>query len=160
MTVEGAIVGSDVAADGAVNIDLEVQAPSWMRVDRVELYENGTLIDEFELDGDDPLRFSTSVEVNPTVDSWYAAIAVGDQDLAPLFTPVEMPVIDLQEVVTESLAGVEAVSAFLSATPPIPRTYPMTPFALTNPVWVDVDGDGAWTAPGRPAWLLPPIEPE
>jgi hypothetical protein len=27
--------------------------------------------------------------------------------------------------------------------------YPgFTPFAFTNPIFVDADGDGAWTAPG------------
>ena len=25
-----------------------------------------------------------------------------------------------------------------------------TPFAFTNPIFVDADGDGRWTAPGHP----------
>jgi hypothetical protein len=30
-----------------------------------------------------------------------------------------------------------------------------TPFAVTNPIFVDADGDGAWTAPGMPAHAPP-----
>jgi hypothetical protein len=47
MWVEGADIGSDVEKDGAVDIEIEVQAPSWIDVDRVELYENGTLVGEW-----------------------------------------------------------------------------------------------------------------
>ena len=31
-----------------------------------------------------------------------------------------------------------------------------TPLAVANPIFVDADGDGAWTAPGLPA-KLPPL---
>ena len=51
MEINGAVIGSDVASDGEeIEIAVRVQAPSWMGVDRVELYENGTLIHEWELE--------------------------------------------------------------------------------------------------------------
>ena len=43
------------------------------------------------------------------------------------------------------------------ATAPIPRTFPILPFALTNPIWIDKDGDG-FDPPGLPDWLEPPPE--
>ena len=60
---------------------------------------------------------------------------------------------------TEALGGIAAVSNLLSAAEPFPRVHPIHPYALTNPIWVDADGDGEWQAPGLPDWLEPPEEP-
>ncbi|HHO50532.1 MAG TPA: hypothetical protein ENK18_06565 [Deltaproteobacteria bacterium] len=154
MWIDGAEIGSEVVADGGtVEARIEVQAPRWIAVDRVELYENGTLIHEWQVeDTGDVLRFSEALELTPARDSWYVAIAAGDGDLSPLFTPVEIPYVELQLIVTEALAGVSSVSSLLEAAPPIPRVYPVRPYALTNPIWVDLAGDG-FDAPGVPEWL-------
>lgn len=158
--VDGAPIGSEIVTSDSVQITIEARAPSWMDLDRVELYENGTLIREFAVgDSDDPFRFITTIEHTPTKDSWYVAIALGDGDLAPVFTPVEIPAIDLQIIVLEALSGLESVSSFLDPAIPIPRTFPMHPYGLTNPIWVDQSGDG-FQAPGIPAWLKPPVPPE
>lgn len=153
-------VGADVVdTDGTVDLHIEVQAPTWVQVDRVEVYQNGTLIHEYEdLDGD-VVKLLEDLPVQVDKDSWFVVIAMGDGDLAPVFTPVEMPPIQLQDVVTEALADVPGISSFIPAGVPIPRSGVVVPFALTNPIRVDVDGDG-WEAPGLPSWLLPPEEPE
>lgn len=162
MWLDGEPIGSQVDLTGAATakLDLEVQAPTWMDVDRVELYENGRLIAEWTVEPTDGIvRFAESIDVTPPGDAWYVAMVVGDQDMAPVFTPVEMPQIELQMVVTEALGGIEAVGSLLSPAVPIPRTYPVLPYALTNPIWVDVGGDG-WNAPGIPSWLLRPVAPK
>ena len=135
MWVDGQPIGSEIVSDGPVELELDVQAPSWIRVDRVELYENGTLIREWEVeDTTDVVRFSETLELTPTKDSWYVAVAAGDGDLAPIFTPVEIPYIELQSVVTEALGGIEAVSTLLDPAIPIPQQYAIRPYALTNPI--------------------------
>jgi hypothetical protein len=53
---------------------------------------------------------------------------------------------------------VPGIGTFLSPAVPITRTGSVVPFAVTNPIRVDVDGNG-WTAPGQPSWLLPPVDP-
>ena len=157
--IDGQPIGSDIVSAGPIEITIEAQAPSWMDLDRVELYENGTLIKEFLLeDSKDPYRFATSFEHQPTKDSWYVVIASGDGDMAPVFTPVEIPVIDLQLIVIEALTAINGVSQFLEPAVPIPRMFPIHPYAITNPIWVDQSGDG-FDAPGLPPWLKPPIEP-
>ena len=98
-----------------------------------------------------------SVDVDK--DSWFVIVAVGDGDLSPLFSPVELPPVELQDVVSDALSDVDAVSSFLGPGIPIPRTGPVLPFAITNPIYVDVDGAG-WTAPGLASWMLPPVEPK
>lgn len=154
MWIDGNPIGSDVVASGAVKLELDVQAPRWIAVDRVELYENGTLIREWPVEETtDVMRFSETIELTPAKDSWYVAVAAGDGDLAPIFTPVEIPYIELQSVVTEALAGVESVSSLLDPAIPIPRQYTIRPYALTNPIWIDRDGNG-FDAPGVPAWVL------
>ncbi|MDP2305493.1 MAG: CehA/McbA family metallohydrolase [Pseudomonadota bacterium] len=156
---ETAIVGDEIVdTDGTVDLHIEVQAPSWIPVDRVELYQNGTLIHEWEGLDPDIYKLVQDLTVDVTVDSWFVVIALGDGDLAPLFTPVEMAPVQLQDVVTEALSDVPSVGSLLSPAIPIPRSGPVLPYALTNPIYVDVDGSG-WTAPGLPPWLLPPVDP-
>ena len=158
--VNGAPIGSEIVTSETLEISIDARAPSWMDLDRVELYENGTLIREFVVeDTDDPFRFSTTFEHQPAKDAWYVAIALGDGDLAPVFTPVEIPAIDLEIIVLEALSGLQSVSSFLDPAIPIPRTFPIHPYGLTNPIWVDRAGDG-FDAPGLPEWLRPPIPPE
>lgn len=160
LQVEEAIIGDElVSAADTLTAQVEVRAPSWMQLDAVELYENGTLIHRWPIEGDDPYRFTGQVELQPDRDSWYVAIATGSESLSPVFTPVERPIIDLQEVVVEALSGVGAVSSFLETVPPVPQTFPITPFAVTNPIWIDRDGDG-FDAPGLPGWLDAPTAPD
>ena len=47
------------------------------------------------------------------------------------------------------------MSSLLDPAIPIPRQYAIRPYALTNPIWVDRDGNG-FDAPGVPAWVLAP----
>jgi hypothetical protein len=144
---------------GSVTFTVEVEAPTWMAVDRVELYENGTLIQEWtDLSSDDVVRLQTETTVTPSKDSWYVIIALGDDDLSPVFTAVDVAPIQLQDIVTDALSGV-GLDAFLDPIIPIPRTFPVYPYALTNPIWVDVDSDGTFSPPGLPSWLQPPVEP-
>ena len=107
----------------------------------------------------DIVKLVQDISVPVTKDSWFVIVAVGDGDLSPVFTPVEMAPVQLQDVVTEAPSDVPAIGPLLSPAIPIPRSGAVIPYAITNPIYVDVDGAG-WTAPGLPTWLLPPEEPE
>jgi hypothetical protein len=156
MWVNGETIGSTLTTAGPVTVHIDVQAPRWIAVDRVELYANGTLIHEWSVDDNgDVMRFDETVTVETAVDTWFVAMAMGDGDLAPVFTPVEIPYVDLQEIVTGALAGAEAVADLVAAGPPVPKEYPIRPYALTNPIWIDRDGDG-FDAPGIADWLIKP----
>ncbi len=152
--------GSTLTGNGPVKLSIEVQAPTWVPVDRVELYENGTLVQEWAVDAapDEALRFSETVTLEPVVDAWYVVITSGDGDVGPACSPVEVPYIDLQAVVEGALAGVPAVSTLLSPTPPVPHEYSIPAFALANPIWVDLAGNG-FDAPGVPGWVTAPVSP-
>jgi hypothetical protein len=160
MWVDGEMIGSDVTMSGeSVTVDIEVQAPSWVVVDRVELYANGELIREWTVEpGGGVVPFSERFDVELEEDAWLVTIVMGDGDLGPVFSPIEVPYVDLQMVVEEALGGVDLVSSMLVPAAPLPRVHPVHPFALTNPIWVDTDGDG-FTAPGLPSWLSAPEAP-
>jgi hypothetical protein len=152
--------GSTVVDDGQVSLYIEVQSPGWFNVDRVELYENGTLIHEWEIEAPnvDVVNLATEILVTPNKDSWYVVIALGDDDMAPVFTPVDLMPIQLQDIVEGALGEIDIgfdLSGVVGGGAPVPRTFPIHPFALTNPIWIDRDGDG-FDPPGLPDWLVHP----
>lgn len=110
--------GDPVGLGGLVSVDdsgeatlrVQVQAPSWVVVDTVELLENGVVV--ATLDPDPALgpvtRVDETVTVAPAADSWYVVRVQGAGSLAPV-------------------------------------SWDGQPYALTNPIDVDTDGDGAWT---------------
>jgi hypothetical protein len=180
MSIDGAGIGEDVSSTtGTAVLSLEVQAPRWMRVDRVELYENATLIREYtgsEMSTDAVIKLQVDTEVQPRdeagnpVDAWYVAIAIGDQDLSPLFTAIELPKLEFSDVILGAvgafdLGGLDA-SGFAGRPPAFPKTYPILPYAFTNPIWLDVNGDAdgnglAFEAlGGMPAWFRPAPDEE
>ncbi len=151
--VDGAPIGSDISTRGSeVELTVEVQAPSWMATDRVEVYRNGTLVDVWTIEGDDSVVREVRTERYAVdEDSWFAVVVTGRDPLFPVFTPVEIPYIDLQTVVTEALGGIGGIGALVGEATPIPREFPIRPYAVTNPIWVDTDG-GGFDAPGVPEW--------
>ena len=85
---------------------------------------------------------------------------MGDDSLEPLFTPVDVPPIQLQDVVSEALVVVPALATLAGTALPVPKTGGVLPYALTNPIWVDRDGNG-FQPPGLPDWLdAPNVEDE
>ena len=152
--------GSELSTDQPVLFNVEVQTPGWFDVNRVELYENGTLIHEWSGDevlDDATYNLTAELEVTPTIDAWYVVVALGDDDLAPVFTPVEIAPIQLEDVVSGALSGLGApFDSLLAEGVPVPRTFPVHPYAVTNPIWIDADADGEWMPPGPPAWWRAP----
>ena len=86
-----------------------------------------------------------------------AECGLGSGDLGPVFTPVDIAPVQLQDVVIDALAGVPGIDNLLEPAWPIPRAYPLHPYALTNPIWIDRDGDG-FDPPGIATWLAAPEE--
>ena len=153
-------IGSELTGSGSRSLEIEAQSPSWMAVNHIELYENGTLIEEWNrekgTDAGQPWLVDTIIE--PAEDSWYVVVASGPDSLFPLFTPVEIPPVELQDVVTEAVGAVLDDTSLLGIAVEHPKTYPMMPYALTNPIWIDLDDDG-FDAPGIPAWQIAPEPP-
>lgn len=118
-TIAGARPGALVRASGGVaTVRIELQAPVWTPVDRVEVVANRQVVavrDATSSPVDGYRRQAWEVPVSLTRDAW---IVVRTRAAAPV----------------GDLAGTHA--------------QPLPSLALVNPIYVDVDGDGRWTPPG------------
>jgi hypothetical protein len=117
--------GDLVPASDALDVEVRVYGPSWARVERVELFANGERIR----------------------DEWIEGGAMGGEK-ARLRWKIDRPANDVHLVAVASGPGVKELYW------PLSRPYqPSTPLwnprviSITNPVWVDADGDGAFTPP-------------
>jgi hypothetical protein len=167
-------VGETLGVHPGESYDLRVrvQSPTWFDVDRVEVYRNGRLVHVFTGSGDelDPqstvdvsgLRLPNRRVVNldavvketaQEADAWYVVIAMGlrGRDLSPIYG--EHPYLKLQigDILSRSLSSVPLPFDVSGAL--IPRVFRIYPYAVTNPVFLDVDGNGAYDAPHpAPGW--------
>jgi len=112
-------------SSGTIDVEARVYAPSWTRVERVELYANGERIR----------------------DEWVESGTAGGEK-ARLKWKIDRPPNDVHLEVVASGPGVKDLIW------PLSRPYqPSTPLwnprviAITNPVWIDADGDGVFTSP-------------
>jgi len=121
LQVDGGDIGDQVIPKtaGQVTIAVRVDAPAWIQVDKLRIYVNGALVKTIPVaPGQRPL-FNGSFVQPISADSWVVAFATGTQPLPP-------------DVVGE-------YSHF--------NGYEMKPWAITNPVFVDANGDGQWSPP-------------
>ena len=116
---DGKPVGSLLAArPEGTTLHIQVQAPPWIPVERVELVANGEVIRTFSLeDGSE----AVNVAVRPEKDTWYLVLVTSDRRWEAPF------------------------SEFSS-------------FSFTNPIFLDVDGNGYFKPP-NPGYPLKPEEP-
>ncbi|MEN6560776.1 MAG: CehA/McbA family metallohydrolase [Acidobacteriota bacterium] len=116
------------ARGGRVALDIEVQAAPWIDVAEVRLVVNGARRDPLPLEGGDgrAVRFRDRVKVKLDRDAWIAVEVRGRGSLFPV-------------VQQRSGDGSAAEAAY--------------PYALTNPILFDVDGDGR-VDPVRPEKVI------
>ena len=169
--IEGAPVGDTVSAgeDGEVTLSVHVQSPLWFDVDRVEVYRNGRIIRVFEgcdvaPEGDDCIPFPNTGVDNllvswsdaPEVDAWYAVAALGTRgkDMAPVYSSLPLARFGFVETL-DGLLGLLPIGVGGGGASP-PSVHPVFPYALTNPIWVEVDGEAGITPPEGepPGWAL------
>jgi len=128
ITVNGRYGPGDAFTDkgGKVDVVLKVRAAPWVSVSEVRLVVNGVrkMIFPVKAEGGGPLAFSQEIGFSLDRDAWLAVEALGMSSLYPV----------LQHV---SWSGSYKNAAL--------------PYALTNPVFVDVDGNGRFdpVSPGK-----------
>ncbi len=173
----GAMV--ELGPDEEVVARIRVQTPRWFGIDRVEIYRNGRMERLIMVDStpENVVVLDETFSLGrPATDSWYAVIAYGlnaDSRLDPVYNGIPYGKILLPTVLMLAMEAVlspfedllEPFSAFLDISAllggsELPDSFPTLPFALTNPIWVDVDGGGFDPPQGRDAtgdgqWDLP-----
>ncbi|HEY5923282.1 MAG TPA: CehA/McbA family metallohydrolase [Kofleriaceae bacterium] len=148
MQINGARIGSTITDSGAmVPVEIRVRAPSWAKVDRLKVYMNSVVVHDLPIPtGTD---FAVTVDVRPTADSWVVAEVTGTQNMFPVISPVEFPPLDATIILGALSAGLDLSTLPLTSNLKPKRTHTATPYAITNPIWIDRDG-GGWTPPRPP----------
>lgn len=162
-TIEGKGPGSKAVLEGdTVDLKMKIQTPSWFGVDRVEIYRNGLLekvLYTSAMEGDDAVLaddpalivdFDGTVALPaPGEDSWYVVVAMGlnnENMLEPVYTTPARGNLLLPEIISLAFGALLPEGINLPLSPGVPDYFPMMGYAITNPVFVDVDGNG-WYSP-------------
>ncbi|MEO8842885.1 MAG: CehA/McbA family metallohydrolase [Kofleriaceae bacterium] len=143
-----AMPGDDVTMTGQVTVAIHVRAPSWAPVNHLIVYSNSKVI------SDQPITtgtdFTTNVMFTPTGDAWVVAEVRGTSNMFPVNSPTEFPPLDVGAIITSLSSGLNLSSLPLTSPLKPRQLHYSTPYAITNPIWIDSNGDGQWTPPKPP----------
>jgi hypothetical protein len=150
LTVGGHGVGDTVAVPGgATDAAIHVRSPSWAPVDHLILYANSQVVADLAIPADHATDYQTTVHLALAVDSWVVAEVTGAANLFPVVSAIEFPPLDATVIIKALAVGLDLSSLPLTSSLAPSHTHITTPYAITNPIWIDVDG-GGWTAPRPP----------
>lgn len=152
-----------VKAGNATDLALRVQTASWFGVDRVEIYVSGRLVKVLS-PSKGPAAITDVDEIvklkAPDHDGWVVVIAMGLNDenlMSPISLDVPFGELQLPRVASLAFTQVEALAQFFPPSPPVPDWFPIPPYAVTNPIFLDTDGNGAYDPPLGDGTGLPPF---
>ena len=152
----GAIGQTLSDGDGTVAVTYRLSSAPWISMGRLNIYRNGVIARTVEIDQDrdlsaDPLEETVELELardgqGQPIDSWFVIEAIGYRSMHPVIRTQEIPPLLLTDALA-SLAGPLGFGndEFGDLRPP--EVFPVTGYAITNPVWVTTDG-GDFTPPG------------
>ncbi|MFP6683665.1 MAG: PHP domain-containing protein [Polyangiaceae bacterium] len=140
----------------ALAMALDVQTASWFGVDRVEVYLNGELL-RLILPNKPPeaifdVHGKVSFEV-PNRDSWVVVIAMGlkpGNTMEPIWLDVPFGEIQLAVVARDAFSRIPVINDLFPPSLTVPDWSPIPAYAITNPIYIDTDGNGRYDAPLPP----------
>jgi hypothetical protein len=146
---DGAIGETVVAIGGSVDVAIRVRAPSWAKVDRLVVYANSQVVADQAIPASQGTDYATHVQLSLLQDSWVVAEATGTGNMFPVVAPTEFSPLDATVIIKALSVGLDLSSLPLISNLKPDHIHISTPYAITNPIWVDVDGNG-WTPPRSP----------
>jgi hypothetical protein len=145
---------------------LDVQSASWFGVDRVEVYVNGQIqrVVEPETPPSAIVDAKGAIPITaPPRDSWVVIIAMGLRDenlLGAVYLDVPFGELQLSKLAADGFSNVPVINSLFQPTPSVPDWSPVLPYAVTNPIYLDVDGNGRYDAPlPYPEFCSRPCDP-
>jgi hypothetical protein len=154
---ERGVMGKTIASpSGQVSLGYRLTSAPWISVGWLNIWRNGTIAKVVTVDPARDLAKSPLVDVIPLelardakggfIDSWFVVEAVGYRSMFPVIKPHEVPPVLLTEAIAVLAGPLGLGSDEFGALRP-PDVFPVTAWALTNPVWV-TRGSGAFQPPG------------
>ena len=129
-----------------IKLNIDVQQASWIKADTINVYRSGELVETIAFAGNK----TVAVDVPFTLDGFLVVEVLSTAQSASLFPsiyPNEIAPVQFTDVIGSlgSSLGLGSVEGALEPE----LIFVTTPYALTNPIWVDADGDGAVTPTAR-----------
>ncbi len=147
MTIGTGMIGDTIVAPGGgIDVRVRVRAPTWGAVNRLVIYSNSAIVADQTIPAAQGTDYETMVHLNLTKDAWVVAEVYGVTNMFPVSTPVELPPLDATVIIKALSAGLDLSSLPVTATLKPDQIHTSTPYAITNPIWVDIDGNG-WNPP-------------
>jgi hypothetical protein len=156
------VMGQTLAVDkDTVALTYSLTSAPWVPVSRLNVWRNGTMAQTIAIDparnlAASPARHTIQVDLakdssGAAIDTWFAVEAIGYGSMYPVIRPLEVPPVVLTDAIA-SLAGPLGIASddFGALRPP--QVFPVTAYAITNPVWV-TRGQHPFTPPG----VVPPM---
>ncbi|MCP4500521.1 MAG: CehA/McbA family metallohydrolase [Deltaproteobacteria bacterium] len=144
VSVDGAGMGEIATVSaGQATVHVEATCADWMSMNRVTLFVNGERLASETFVGDDGKGVRSIIEditFDLPEDGFVVVEVTGDSNMFPTVYPNEIPPIAFSDVLS-AIAGFGGDGEVLGPA----LTFPTTPFAITNPIWLDSDGDGEIT---------------
>lgn len=156
-----------VTAGGKATLDLSVQTASWFGVDRIEIYANGHLVKVLSPDSkpEDIVDYEGKIDVDVPAgrDSWIVVVAMGLEDrnlMRKVARDISFGEIQISRVTADAFALVPVVNTIFAPTPSLPDWFPIPPYAVSNPIYLDTGNDGKYDAPlPYPEFCSKPCDP-
>lgn len=129
------------AADGRFLVRVHVETAPWVVADTLNLYVGMERVHSEPIDGAGAHDFE--VEIDAARDGVLLVEVTGKDSMFPSVFPNEVPPLQFTDVIG-SLGSSFGLGSDADALKPA-LTFVTTPYALTNPVFLDADGDGSVT---------------
>jgi len=159
MHVGTAMIGDTVQMSGPLSVKITVDSPSWAKANQLVVYSNSQIVTTMPITG---THLDATVPLTCTQDCWVVAEVTGTDNMFPVLTPTEFPPLDATIIIGALSIGLDLSSLPLTAKIKPVRVHMSTPYAITNPIWIDIDG-GGWTPPKSPLPMTrksPPARPD
>ncbi len=132
-------IGSTLKNTKEVNLKIKLQAPSWVEVNQLTIVVNGKNIERIPVEMKN-LSFELEKKLNLEKDSWIVVYAKGDRSMFPVAAPIDLPPVLLNEAFG-TIAGPLGLGGgpYEEIAPKMTGIF--KPFSMSNPIWVDTNGD-------------------
>ncbi len=136
-----------------------LRSAPWIPVDKIVFWANGKVVhtiavprsigpDGRDVDDHNLFRWTTTFDQDVVV----VAEATSSESMFPIYTPNESPPTDVTDALGGITAALDLGNAFGGTNDGITSPDPVqtvTPYALTNPIWLNLDGTPTWNPPGN-----------
>jgi hypothetical protein len=98
------------------------------------------------------VNFDQTLSDTPEGDAWYVVVAMGvdGKGLAPVYSTPPVSRLGIFEVIQRLIPLLPPLRSL--RIPLTPTVAQVRPYAVTNPIWVDVGGDGFTPLEEPPSW--------